>query len=235
MGMNSALMLYRLQKIDTQIDQVKNRMAEIDRLLNEDAALRGARQALSDAEQQQDQARQALKQAEQQVESQQIKIEDSETSLYGGRIHNPKELQDLQNDVASLKKYLLALENQQLEAMVALEQADGGVQEKQTALKIVEGQHATQHAAHLGSKSSYQKELERLDAERKAITPSISPDDIRLYDKLRSQKRGIAVVAVSESACEACGATLTPAEWQNARTSNKLNYCPTCGRILYAG
>ena len=233
--MTSVLMLYRLQKIDSQLDQVKNRIAEIDRLLNEDSALRAARQTLSDAEQQQAKARQTLKQAENQVEAQQLKIEESEASLYGGRIHNPKELQDLQNDVASLKKYLLVLENQQLEAMLALEEADTGVEDKRADLKTVEGQHGNEHAAHLGSRNTLQRDIERLDAERKALTPSISLDEIKLYDRLRQQKRGIAVAAAADSACEACGTTLTPAEWQNARNPSKISFCPTCGRILYAG
>jgi uncharacterized pyridoxal phosphate-containing UPF0001 family protein len=38
-----------------------------------------------------------LKQTEADVEKQRIKIEQTESSLYGGRVQNPKELQDLQN------------------------------------------------------------------------------------------------------------------------------------------
>jgi hypothetical protein len=37
-----------------------------------------------------------LKQSELEVEKQRIKIQQTEASLYGGLVHNPKELQDLQ-------------------------------------------------------------------------------------------------------------------------------------------
>lgn len=46
-----------------------------------------------------------LKTAEAEAEAQKIKIEQTEASLYGGSVHNPKELQDLQREVASLKKH----------------------------------------------------------------------------------------------------------------------------------
>ena len=62
-----------------------------------------------------------MKQSEAEVEKQRIKIEQTEASLYGGHVHNPKELQDLQKDVASLKRHLETLEERQLEAMLVVE------------------------------------------------------------------------------------------------------------------
>ena len=233
--MSSVLILYRLQKIDSQMDQVKNRLLAIDKLLNEDLAFRTAQQELADVEHALYKAQRGLKQTEDIVQTQQIKIEENEAALYGGRIRNPKELQDLQNDVASLKKYLRELENQQLDAMILLEQAEKEVTDKQAELKTVEGQHTAKNATQLGAKLTLQKEVERLDAERKAVVASISPEEIKIYERLRQQKRGIAVSPISDGSCEACGSTLTPADWQIARSPSKVSYCPTCGRIIYAG
>ena len=44
--------------------------------------------------------------SEDEAQSQQIKIQQAELSLYGGLVRNPKELQDLQADIASLKETL---------------------------------------------------------------------------------------------------------------------------------
>ena len=56
---------------------------------------------------------------------------------------------------------------------------------------------------------------------------------ISLYENLRKQKRGVAVSLVNDNACEICGTTLTPAQAQATRLSLQIQYCPTCGRILY--
>ena len=70
------------------------------------------------------------------VNKQKVKIEQSEASLYSGNVTNPKELQDLQNEAAALKRYLVTLEDRQLEAMLEVETAE---QSKQAALDKLEG------------------------------------------------------------------------------------------------
>ena len=82
--------------------------------------------------------------------------------------------------------------------------------------------------------SELNKDLERLDAERSAALSPLDPSLLTVYDGLRQQKRGLAIAAVSDGACAACGTTLTPAQLQSARSTAQLNNCPTCGRILYA-
>ena len=119
--MSQVLNLYRLQKIVTRRDQNSSRLAEIDKIISEKEDLRHAREQSENANQALQEARRKLKLLEDAVQSQQIKIEENTAALYGGRIHNPKELQDLQNEVAALKRYQATLEDQQLEAMIYLE------------------------------------------------------------------------------------------------------------------
>ena len=116
--------LYRLQQIDSQLDQANNRLQEIQVALNEDAALKQAQQNHAAAEARLNDERQKLRRAEENVQEQKIKIELNESTLYGGKVHNPKELQDLQKEVAALKKYLGVLEDRQLEAMLVVEEAE---------------------------------------------------------------------------------------------------------------
>ncbi len=60
------------------------------------------------------------------MRAQKVKIEQTEATLYGGKVRNPKELQDLQNEAAALKRYLAVLEDRQLEQMIALEDVEKG-------------------------------------------------------------------------------------------------------------
>jgi uncharacterized protein len=99
----------------------------------------------------------------------------------------------------------------------------------------VQAHSASQSAALLGEQDTLHREVTRLDSERQAVAVAIPPSDIELYNHLRKNKRGVAVAVVSEESCLACGAGLTPAECQSARSPSQLVYCSSCGRILYAG
>jgi uncharacterized protein len=232
--MSAALGLYRLQQIDSQMDQARTRLEAIQQMLENDVELRGATEGASAAEAAHEEAEHLQRQTEVEVQSQRIKIEQAESSLYGGNVHNPKELQDLQQDVTSLKKYLGTLEDRLLESMLATETAALHLAEAQALLSKVETSLGDQTRELSKERESLSHNLERLGAERKAVT---SPIDLKLlenYESLRRERRGIAVTIVSDGACAACGTTLTPGQQQTARSSRELSRCPTCGRILFA-
>lgn len=232
--MSAALGLYRLQHVDSQMDQIHGRLKAIQETLQNDRELRAAMDAFSASENESKTAERAFKSTGADVEKQRIKIELAESSLYGGKVHNPKELQDLQLDVASLKKHLVTLENIELEAMSALENAEQDMQTAKSQLERVQADKSIQYNDLTKESASLQKEIERLDSERKAVIGGIPQSSMLTYDSLRKQKRGVAITTVSDSACAACGTTLTPSQRQSARSASQFFTCPTCGRILYA-
>jgi len=234
-AMSHVLNLYRLQKIDSRRDQVSLRLAEIDKILGENEALRQSQEHCENARLALLEARRNLKLLEDSVQNQQIKIEETNAALYGGRIHNPKELLDLQNDVVSLKKHLAVLEDQQLEAMIFVESSEARSNTAQDDLQKVIAQSISTNSTLIGEQTSLRKEMDRLSTEHQAVVASIPLDILKLYDRLRQQKRGLAVTTAEDACCDACGATLTPSEWQIARSPGQMSYCPSCGRILYAG
>lgn len=232
--MSAALGLYRLQQVDSRIDQIQARQKWIHDTLHNDASLQAATQASANAGSKQREAANLLKQAEGEVDKQRAKIEQTEASLYGGSVRNPKELQDLQKDIVSLKKYLETLEERQLEAMVNAETADQALHGAQQALASTQASVNEQNRDLALENETLLKELESLQNERKAVISDIAASMIEIYEQLRKQRRGLAVTLVSESACEACGTTLTLSQEQNARSNSQLFNCPSCGRILYA-
>ena len=232
--MSAALGLYRLQQIDSQMDQARARLEAIQQTLENDVELRGATEDASAAESAHEEAERLQRQAELEVQSQRIKIEQAESSLYGGNVHNPKELQDLQQDVTSLKKHLGTLEDRLLESMLATETGALHLAEAQAVLSKVESSLGDQTRDLSSERVSLSHNLERLGAERKAATSPIEVKLLENYESLRRERRGIAVTIVSDGACAACGNTLTPGQQQTARSSRELSRCPTCGRILFA-
>lgn len=232
--MSAALGLYRLQQVDSQMDQIRARLKAIRATLENDVKLRKAMDVVSSAEVEHKQASSAVKASEAEVESQRIKIERAEASLYSGQVKNPKELQDLQMDVASLKKHLTTLEERELEAMVRAEETQNALDEAEKQLQQVQANLKVQNRDLTTESDALNKDLERLEPERQAVIGTLSEAFLKTYEQLRKQKNGVAVASMAENSCSACGTNLTQSQHQNARLADQLFNCPTCGRIIYA-
>ncbi len=232
--MSASLGLYRLQQVDRQIDRARVQLDTIRTTLENDTELQEALTRVTKTQTENLHTSHSLKNAEAEVDAQKIKIEHAESSLYGGRVQNPKELQDLQKDVASLKKYLITLEERQLEAMIKAESTENDLQSVKTDLEKIQARLGNEHKNLIADQTSISIELERLAEEREAALGPIEGNLLQAYEDLRQQKRGVAVTEIRDNACTSCGTTLNAALQQNARSQKQLAYCSSCGRILYA-
>lgn len=233
--MSRPFKLYRLQQIDSQLDWLHGRLQEIEAALKEDSALQQASENTSNAEKELRGARQALRAAEENVLEQRTKIEHSESTLYGGKMQNPKELKDLEKEVESLKRFLSVLEDRQLEAMMSEEEAASTYQIVADDLEKVRTQFHLDIGELEREKDKLGKDVSRLEEERRVSASSVDADDLLLYNQLREKRRGVAVAKVVDRACSACGSTLNSVLLDAVHSPNHLNLCETCGRILYTG
>lgn len=233
--MSQPFKLFRLQQIDSQLDQGRNRLREIETALNDNTTLNQARQRATQAESDFASARKILQRAEEAVQVQNIKIEQTELTLYGGSVRNPKELQDLQNESAALKRYLDTLEERQLEALIAAEELEEVNNLAVEALSKITSETEILNRQLISEKDNLLEELNRLEGERQAAVTGIPQEDLNLYEKLRQQRRGVAVAKINIDVCSACGSSLNAALLQAARSPSQLSRCESCGRILYSG
>jgi len=233
--MNLSGKLYRLQQIDTLHDQTMARLDELEKLLSDRTQVTQAEVECKNAEETLQVEHKKLRQAEDNVRDQRIKIEQDESALYSGKMHNPKELQDLQNEVSSLKRYLTTLEDRQLEIMISTEDVEAASKKAKDNLDQVQARMIEQNAGLNAEKTSLIKDKERLEVERQVASNALSSQELDLYNQLRKTRRGIAVARVVDRTCTACGTTLTPALVQAANSPSQIVRCSSCSRILYPG
>lgn len=232
--MSRAENLYHLQQIDSQIDARVKRLKEIESALADDQVIRKAQNAAQAAEQQLQATQKQLRYERDQVQSQRSKIKQSEDRLYSGTVGNPKELEDIQNEVAALKRYLETLEEKQLEVMLELDEAQEQHDEAQDQLNQALAAGEVKNADFLQERSKLEADVEVLQDKRENQTSKILDDDLSTYDKLRSKRAGVAVTKVQERNCSGCGSTLPSSIYQLARSPSKITNCESCGRILFA-
>ena len=231
--MSTTFYLFRLQEIDSKIDKIQHRLDEIQKKLDDNRELKRAKAHLEGCEAEHEKTQKILSEAEGVVKKQRIKIEQTSAILYSGNVKNPKEVQDLQNKLESLKRYLSKLEDDQLEAMLAHDEQKEILQSAQSDLDKLKAQLIQQNSQLAGEQSGLNKKKERLLKERAVALPALEAERLELYNRLRKSKRGIAIASVKDGGCSACGATLTLATQQKAHSAANLVYCPSCQRILY--
>lgn len=230
--MSRAAHLYQLQQLDDEEGKLRGRLAQIEASLVEPPALQQARQAVQRAAEALRQAAVRQQDLELQVAGLKQKHDSSEQRLYGGTVRNPKELSDLQAEVASLKRRLKSTEDDLLEAMIAREEATEVAAQAQEHLEKTEREwNAAQHSL-LEEKDQLQTRLAELAAARDSLLPMIPADDLKTYRRLRAEKKGSAVARVHGEACGECWMEIPPGRLQQARQDD-LVFCGNCERILF--
>lgn len=226
--------LYRIQQVDTKIDTINKRLIEIENEIINDKSVLTAETNLENIKNAQLSKQKDLTKLEDEITKFRIKLDQNQSSLYGGKITNPKELQDLQIESDALHRKITDLEDKLIDLMIEAEEINVEVTDYQAALSSENNNYATKVSKLNAEKANNLSELNRLSGERETITSSIPPDELILYLEIRNKKKGIAVAKVVEQSCSACGSSLSATLLHQAKSPSHIALCETCGRILYA-
>ena len=231
--MSTAATLYILQQIDSRLDRHEQRMSELDVAIGDDSVVRVARAALDNVEAESQAARRAYQIIQEEIDTVDRKRISGEKRLYSGTVTNTKELQDLQDEGVALKRRIVALEDRQLEAMIAQDDAESTEAGARDELERVRTDWMQEQAA-LGAENDERiVEMERLKDERETALIGVSAGAKQIYDAVRQHKRGVAVVLLKDNICTACGMAPAAVRIQQARRGDEIVKCGNCARIMY--
>ena len=233
--MNISFNLYQLQKIDSQIAECNHRLTVIEKEMEGSPELKRARQEVEESLNQLNDSKKELDKINRKVEGKKIKIEQSEASLYSGTEKNPKILQDLQTEIAMLKKQLLELNDALLENMILCENLEISTNNSKELLHSEETKYNSSKAILTSEINTLEILINRLGVERKANFEQISKAYINEYESLIVSKQGIAVATLQDNSCSVCGSTFTPSQCQASHSQEEIYHCPSCHRIVYGG
>lgn len=230
--MSQLQQLYQLQQIDTEMNAKKQRLGAVLKALKGNPALLAAQKRVETAvaivreletrRQDQNLELQGLNQ----------KAKNSENRLYSGKVKNPKELSDLQSEIASLGRRREQLEEEVLETMLALEEAQAEQAEATELRDALQAEWADESATMEQEKKELALRLHTLTQKRKQQTASIPDRTLTTYENLAQRNNGVAVARLRVNQCQACQLTVSAHKVKQAREGNLVT-CGGCGRILY--
>ena len=231
--MNIGFQLFQLQTIDSELDNAGKRIEEINTTIENNSAVDQAQANLRDSEADLKAKRVEFNSIDYDIQQKKVKKSQSEENLYGGKIKNPKELQDLQLEISSLTKILSELDDKLLEALVVLDKAEEVVKQRESELSQAVSQFETMKSRLVAEKNNLENSIQTLNVKRSSLVAQIDKGSLDTYNTLRKSKNGFAISGLQEDCCSACGALLTASQCQQARSSSKLFFCSNCGRIVY--
>ncbi len=230
MAWNKALL--RLQEIDTTLTAIHRLLEELEEALRDDHTLREARAHAQVTARAAAAARKAQGDLEFELQRVETERQQKETQLYGGTVHNARELQDLQAKVQSLRQRKATLEDALLEAMMAYEEAAATDAEGQTRLRQTEEEWHQSQAALRSERETLIARSRALEAEAQQLRQEIPPAILDSYTYLKPRLGGIAVAQLLEDdTCSLCGVSVSYTPRAAARAGEEA-YCDGCDRLL---
>jgi uncharacterized protein len=233
--MSAVKQLYRLQLVDSEWGKLAERLAELEAGLGESGDLVHAREAVAEAEAHLVQRRKQLRALELEIGGLNDKLKKNQERLYSGRVRNPKELGGLHEEATALRRRRSELEDEQLELMIAMEEEEAESAERQARLRQIEATWREEQAVLLAEKRRLEQDLAELEEQRGEMRARLGAADLALYDDLRDQWGGVAVVLLKRGICQACGVDVPVRAVLAVERGEGMHYCPVCNRLLYGG
>ena len=231
------LRLLELQALDSSLEQLVHKrrtlpeLAQMERL---DKLVDALRDGIVRFETEVSDLAREQARFEREIEQVRSRRERDEGRMASGAITVAKQLQDLEHEVATLRRRQSELEDGELEVMERAETA-------QTSLDQLTAQRAEHLEARTAAETSrdaavveIDAELERTTAERASVAASLPADLLALYERIRTSEGGVGAGEISRGRCGGCRLDLMNNEKSAIRTAapDEVLQHEECGRIM---
>jgi len=229
--------LLAVQEHDTRTDQLNHRIetlplrAELAQLEDD---VRTVDDQLGVTQRRRDELGRSQQRLEDEIASLSERANQAEKQLYSGSVTNPRELQALQDDVASIRRRIGQLEDDELEIMELVEPVDAERAQLTGERERLDAEGARLRTALGEAESELVAELAAVQAERDAAAAEV-PDELwPEYDKLRARFGGVGIARLVGSTCQGCHLALPAVEVDRIRKLplDEAVHCEECGRLL---
>ncbi len=225
--------IYAVQLLDSEIDRRMQAAKQLDDGSALAAQVKAAKARLEEAQQAVKNLRAELEDSELELKGTESKLKQVNDKLYGGRVTNPKELEDLASQEEVLKRKRNSLDEKVLELISSLEASEAEVERLQAALAKITEEYKQVRRRFEQTVGRLKQEVASLLKRREAARAEVEPALLSYYDMLRKRYGGVVVVKVSEPICGGCNMKFSDQVWQDLRAGEQVVKCGNCARILH--
>ena len=229
-------LILELQYIDNEIMQANTKLKslpEIEQLLHIDKRITAANEELSVVKAESDQITLELRRGEVDVETVTDRIKKDEARLASGNA-TPKELEQLQHEIGTLKKRQENLEEIELEIMIRSDAITVRSNTLTTDLASLETLKSEINGRLATASSQINTLISDKNQERTQVVAKIEKELVDLYEKIRTASGGVAASPLVGNKCNGCNLAINAVEMQRIKSLalDELLRCEECRRIL---
>lgn len=230
--MNASLMkLFRLQNIDREILERKKMIKEIPekkRVLENQANER--KEIVEEIKQRLRENQNKELAIDRKLQETKINISRHKKQLLS--VKTNKEYAALLKEISTEESNIERLEE---EMLTLLDEMEGIKEEKneeeKTLLKMQESYEKNKKVLE-EKKNRFEREIEEKKIKREKIASELDHNLLKRYERIRSNRDGIAVVQIQGENCGGCFAAIPPQLINEVKKGDKILTCQSCGRIL---
>lgn len=174
-----------------------------------------------------------VKRLESDVETVRTREAKDQRLLESGGV-SPKEMTNLQHELDSLKRRQSDLEDQELELLQRLEDAEGRLAAARSGLDRARADRERAEQSRDDALADIADATSRHEAARAKVAAGISAPLLSLYDRIRAQTGSTGAAMLQARACQGCRLELYGNELAAVRNADphEVVRCENCGRIL---
>ena len=234
---DAQLKLLDVQALDSRADQLRHQRANLPEIA-EIVTLTASRAELNDSMRDMqiavDDLTAAQKKADRDVEQVKVRRSKDQDRMDQGLISNPKDLERMQHELDSLNRRITTLEDEELEVMEELEEAQVRLTELQRQIADADERLSAVTAERDRRTAEIDAELSTVSADREPAVADVPADLLALYDRLRESKNGVGAAELRARQCGGCQLGLDASELSQIKSSpaDQVIRCEECQRIL---
>lgn len=147
---------------------------------------------------------------------------------------SPKELEQIQHELASLNKRRSELEDIELEVMVRVDGIDDRIKSLSVERDQLKSKTAELDAQKIKELTEIAEAVSSANSQRADISAKISVEVVELYEKIRKTGDGIGAARLIEGKCDGCHLSINAVELRKIKetAADEIVRCEECRRIL---
>jgi len=229
-------LILELQSLDNEIMQANTKLKslpEIEQLLHIDKRITTATDELAVVKAEADQIALELRRGEVDVETVTDRIKKDEARLASGNA-TPKELEQLQHEVGTLKKRQEHLEEIELEIMIRSDAIVARSNTLNTDLASLQTLKDEISGRLKNATDEINKVIADKNTARNLVANQLEKPLIELYEKIRGNGGGVGAAALVGNKCNGCNLAINAVEMERIKSlaKDELLRCEECRRIL---
>jgi predicted nucleic acid-binding Zn-ribbon protein len=215
----------RLAELAREIAALPKHVAEIEKkLVSHERKLEADRAALIANQKER-------KKCEGDIQIQEQKISKLKDQMTGAKTN--EQFRAFQHEIEFCQKEIRKAEDRILELMTESEPLDKNVKAAEAALKTEKTQVEAEKTQARERTAVDQNAARELQTERAEIVKQINPSLYQRYERVRTNRKGVAVAEVVDGRCMACQMSLRPQYFQDLKRGDSILSCESCQRILF--